>query len=90
MKKIIDKINVIILSGIVLVLAIVSVIAPDKVFSDKENRVLNSMPKFTYDKLFSGEYTTALGKYIADQFPLRDMFIGVKAYSELAKAKITV
>ena len=87
MKKFIDIISVIILSGIVLALAIVSVVEPDKVFSDKENRVLNSMPKFTYNKLFSGEYTMALGGYIADQFTLRNEFIGVKAYSELAQNK---
>ncbi|MCI8331304.1 MAG: hypothetical protein HFE78_00535 [Clostridiales bacterium] len=60
---------------------------PDKALSEKENRTLAGRPTFTRSALLSGEYTQKLGDYYADQFPLRDAFVCVKAYAELAMGK---
>ena len=87
MDKLLDKINVVVLSFVVLSLSVIGILMPDKEFSDMENRQLMEAPKLNSKKLASGEYTGALGKYVAEQFPFRDWFIGVKAYSELTQLK---
>ena len=52
-----------------------------------ENRVLTAKPKATAQNIISGKYTADLGKYLADQFPLRDGFVSLKAYFELLQGK---
>ena len=68
-------------------LAVTFVCAPDKTISEKENRTLSQLPLFNAGELFSGNYTAKLAEYISDQFPLRDTFVAIKAYSELALGK---
>lgn len=63
------------------------VFATDKTFSELENRDLASAPTFTKKAFLSGSYGEDFEKYIADQFPLRNNFISLKAYSELALQK---
>lgn len=58
-------------------------IVPDKDFSEEENRVLQSVPKFTLDRLIDGRFTKDIAEYYADQFPARDIFVGSKAASEI-------
>lgn len=58
------------------------IITPDKDYSERENRVLESLPELTFDSLFSGEYTSNMTKYLSDQFPARDLFVSVKASTE--------
>lgn len=72
---------------VIVVLAVMFFATPDKEMSQKENRTLTQTPRFSIDRLFSGEYTTELATYISDQFPARDAFVLVKAYSELALGK---
>ena len=63
-------------------------IAPDRDFSENENRVLASFPKLTLESLTADEdnrkFTTKFADYMADQFPLRDAFVGAKAAFEIA------
>lgn len=87
MKRKIDLITIIVCSLVVSVLSGMFFVVPDREMSDAENRVLMSVPKFSGDKFLSGEYTADLGEYISDQFPARDVFVSVKAYSELALGK---
>ncbi len=87
MKKRINIATIISCSLVVVVMAIMFFITPDKTMSQKENRTLTQAPSFSLDRLFSGEYTTDLAAYISDQFPLRDTFVSAKAYSELALNK---
>ena len=47
-------------------------IAPDRTFSDNENRTLAKMPRATAKGVFSGKFQSDLETYLADQFPLRD------------------
>lgn len=57
-------------------------ILPDKDSSEKENRTLASLPEFSLKSLSDGTYTADFADYMADQFPFRNFFIGVKALSE--------
>ena len=54
----------------------------DKVFSESENRRLEQAPKMSKTQVIDGRFTTNYEKYISDQFPLRDFWIGVKSKSE--------
>ena len=63
------------------------ILAKDKEFSDLENRNLSSRPEFSTETLLDGSYGTDFETYIADQFPLRNQFISVKAYMELMLQK---
>ena len=51
---------------------------PDRDFSPVENRSLEGLPAFSWSALAEGSYTADLEKYLADQFPLRDGWMGLK------------
>ena len=60
---------------------------PDRNFSARENRALQTLPRFDAQKLFSGELSRAYNDYYADQFPVRDLFVTVKGALELLSGK---
>ena len=64
------------------VFALLFWILPDKDISAEENRALASAPKFTTEALADGTYTSEFATYMADQFPARNFFVGLKAFSE--------
>ena len=63
-------------------------VLPQKAFSPDENRTLAQFPEFSFQSLTSGRYTADVGSFYADQFPLRQYFVGLKAVSELAQHKM--
>ena len=64
------------------VFAILFWVLPDRDVSYEENRGLASAPEFSMDSLASGKYTADFAVYMADQFPARDFFVGLKASCE--------
>lgn len=56
-----------------------SLIAKDRTFSDKENRMLEQVPKMNAGQIISGRFEEKFETYFSDQFPLRDMWIEIKA-----------
>ena len=60
----------------------VSVLLPDRDRSEMENRTLAQWPEFSWNALVSGRFTSDVETYLADQFPLRDGWTGVKARTE--------
>ncbi|MFI3167577.1 MAG: DHHW family protein [Bacillota bacterium] len=91
-KKSAFKINAksvvaIILSVFIVVIGVASVILPDKTFSENENRYLPSLPQFSLDALFSGDYIADVEQYLQDHFPGRDFFVAGKADVEIALGK---
>lgn len=60
---------------------------PKRDFSEQENRMLQTAPKFTFSSLFSGKFTSAFETYVTDQFAFRDAWTTLKARSELASGK---
>ncbi len=87
MKNIFDKFYIIIISLLILILSTTFLVSEDSNFSDSENRSLTTFPTLSSQKLLSGEYTLQIGRYLADQFPCRDEFICIKAYSEILQFK---
>lgn len=64
-----------------------SLLLPDRERSETENRKLAQWPEFSWKALKSGEFTSGVEKYLADQFPLRDQWTGFKARAELLLGK---
>lgn len=60
---------------------------PDKVFSEQENRPLQTLPDFSFRSLFSGRYMMDFESYCSDQFAGRDGWISLKARLELLQGK---
>ena len=59
-------------------------ILPDRDFSEQENRYLTQFEAPTLENVFgeNGEFMVDFEKYVNDQFPLRDSWIHLKAWSE--------
>jgi len=67
-------------------------VLPQKSFSEDENRSLQTLPSFEspgdfFKSLFSGKFGDDVGKFYADQFPARDVFVGAKGVFEAAMLK---
>ena len=54
--------------------ALLGLVLPDRYVSSNENRNLQQLPAFSWERLFSGAYIEELERYLSDQFPLRDGF----------------
>ena len=71
----------------VLSLSVYLLASPKKEFSENENRYLAKFPSFSARTLLSGEYTESLGDWLADHFPQRDFFVGLKSGVEIASGR---
>ena len=64
---------------------------PTREFSELENTMLDQKPAFSFQALFSNEWTADYGEYVKDQIALRDSWIDLQSRSEsllLQKAEI--
>lgn len=66
---------------------VLHIILPDKTFSPVENRTLAQAPKFSWDALLDGSFTSGVETYLEDQFPLRDGWMGLKNRYEFLLGK---
>ena len=69
------------------VCALAGLFIPDKYYSEREKRTLAQKPAFIAADFFSGKFGGKLETYLADQVPLRDKWITLKAYLELGIGK---
>ncbi len=65
----------ILLIGCVVFFLVLSLLVPDKEFSESENRSLAQRPKLS--SIMEGTFLSDLGDYFADQFPARDMWMSL-------------
>ncbi len=66
--------------ALVAFLSLYGFIAPDRDFSENENRVLEKAPVLTVQTLLDGSFMKKCETYLTDQFPFRDQAIYVKSY----------
>lgn len=101
--RVLDILNIVFFVIIIFGFAIAFFIIPDNTFSEQENRYLQQSPKISsdfngglmerieagrfLDRLFNGKFTAEINKYYADQFPFREMFVGLKAAVEISMLK---
>ena len=77
-----NTIVTVVVLGIVFVsLTMASWLLPPQEFSDNERRKLTQRPKFSLDTMSDGSFMREFEKYTLDQFPLRDQFRTLKAYT---------
>ena len=62
-------------------------VLPDRSFSEQENRYLSQLKAPTLETLKSGKFMEDFEDYVVDQFPLRDSWIDLKAWSERLAGK---
>ena len=82
--------NKIITSFFCLLLAVstlAGLLLPDRYYSEREKRTLTQKPQFTIADFISGKFSGKLEKYLTDQVPLRDSWVTMKTYMELAVGK---
>ena len=87
MKKPALIIQIVIFCAFISGFFILNIVTPDKEFSERENRYLTMLPKFSLGDLRSGKFTKNFEDYIMDQFVFRDSWTTLKARSELAIGK---
>ena len=67
--------------------ALAGLIMPDRYYSEREKRALTQKPQFTVSDFISGKFADNLESYLTDQVPLRDGWVTMKTYLELAVGK---
>lgn len=87
MNKLLNRITTAVFVCLLFGFAAAFFILPDNSFSEQENRSLRTFPKFSWEKLTSGEYSEQINDYFADQFPMRDALVGLKGVTEIALGK---
>jgi hypothetical protein len=70
-----------------LVFFVLLIISPDTEYSEKEKRYLETSPEISLSSILDGSYQKKLEDWIADQFPGRDLWVGLHAYSQLLLGK---
>ena len=67
--------------------ALMGPLTPDHYDSEREKRNLTQLPIPDMEDILSGDFADNLEDYLSDQIPLRDRWIAVKTYAELAVGK---
>lgn len=65
---------------VILALDILFVFIPDKEYSETENRNLQQFPKVSFSTVTGGRFENQMDKYIADQFPFRNAWVGLQTF----------
>ena len=68
-------------------MGVISLLLPDKDFSELENRYLQKPPKLSAESLGSGKFMTEAEKYVSDHIVGRDFWVAAKAWSERLSGK---
>lgn len=73
-----------VIASVIFIFTAADLIQGDRLFSETENKVLASRPKFSVEDLVGGKYTESYEAYVTDQFVGRDKWIAVKTWTDLA------
>jgi len=81
-KTIIDRLYVWGFTGVLAVMAVLFLVLPKEAFSETENRSLQKLPVFSWDRLSSKEFSKDVELYISDHFPFRTEWVAGKSAAE--------
>lgn len=68
-------------------MGVISLLLPDKEFSELENRYLQKPPKLSLETLSSGKFMEDAEDYVSDHILGRDFWVAAKAWSERLSGK---
>ena len=78
-KKFENALLLLLCGGLWLALSVFAWLKPADSYSDTERRALETLPAFSLQSFFAGDYTADFTSAAADQFPLRESFRSLKA-----------
>ncbi len=88
MKKRTGIAPLIAIGGILLALSVGSFFfTPDRAFSENENRYLQLTPKFSWDRVMSGDFMEDVEDYTSDQIIFRDFWTATRSVLQRAEGK---
>lgn len=67
---------------VIVPLAVGFIIKPADDYSPEEQRKLQQFPEFKTEEFLNGKFSSDINTYMNDQFPLRDIFVGMKSTVE--------
>lgn len=80
-----DRCYVWVFVGLVMSMSLLLFIFPVQAFSNIENRSLQEMPPFTWQRLWSKQYMKDFEGFVTDQFPFRTQWVSMKSSIEQAR-----
>ncbi len=81
MKNIKDIVVIVSISVFIVGLTFASLLIPDKDISESERRNLKQIPELSLSSVMSGKYMNNFEEYTLDQFPAREEFRRLKAFT---------
>lgn len=87
MNKKNSKIVCIITIVLICVLTILFLCFPKKLYSEQENRYLESFPSFSSESLWDASLMQDLETYASDHFPFRDLFMTIRTWQQRIMGK---
>ena len=78
LEKVKKYFNTVMFLVIIFSICIANIFVPDRDFSDMENRVLQTLPTFSWEDLIDGKFTADFEDYVSDQTVLKDEWVKLK------------
>lgn len=66
------------------VIVIINFVWPKQVFSEEENRMLATIPRFSFEKFVNGDYLNGVNDYINDHFAFRNFYLKLNSWWEVS------
>ena len=66
------------------VIVIINFIWPKQVFSEEENRMLATIPRFSFESFVNGDYLNGVNDYINDHFAFRNFYLKLNSWWEVS------
>ena len=80
-NRIKNVVQTVLISSMILCISVICLVSPSKDFSDSERRKLAQFPELSFSSFSSGRFMSLFEDYALDQFPARDFFRSIKAYT---------
>ena len=79
-----NKIFFAIFMTVCIVIIIVNFIWPKQTFSQEENRMLATIPRFSFESFVNGDYLNGVNDYINDHFAFRNIYLKLNSWWEVS------
>lgn len=66
-----------------IVIIVINFIWPKQVFSEEENRMLATIPRFSFESFVNGDYLNGVNDYINDHFAFRNIYLKLNSWWEI-------
>ena len=77
-----NKIFFIMFITVWILIVIINFIWPKQVFSEEENRMLATIPRFSFSSFVNGDYLNGVNDYINDHFAFRNIYLKLNSFWE--------